>query len=382
MRIHTAGVVKSCSLALGVLAVTAATATAAPQAPIVGHVYVDGNTPVANTVAELDRHSDGTLTPTAGSPFPAGGVGTGTGLASQGAIQSADNGRYLLAVDAGSNQISVLRVGPTGVPTRLGAPVSSGGVEPVSIAVHGDLVYVANSGGTPNYTGFRLSPSGQLRPISNSTVTVANGSALGDVLFNATGTTLVGTRVTTSQIDSFTVLPDGRLRAAPGSPYTGQGLGQLGAEFNPAHPSQLFVSNAHNGAGLGTVSSYRVGFFGSLSPVGASPFADGQTAPCWIEVSHDGRYLFAVNTASMNISSYAIDPFGQLTLINSFAIRASTGGDIDARLSPDGRSLFVLGGASNVVSAFAVNGGTLSEYASSPAALPAGETAPSGIVVN
>ena len=381
MRMHKARAVKSCSLALGALAVTAATANAAPSSPIVGHVYVDGNTPVANTIAELDRHADGSLTPTPGSPSAAGGAGTGAGLASQGAIQSADHGRYLLAVDAGSNQISVLRVGWNGVPTEVGSPVSSRGITPNSIAVHGDLVYVANSG-TPNYTGFRLTPGGDLLPISNSTVTVPSGSALGDVLFNSTGTKLVGTEVTLSKIDSFNVLPYGRLRAAPGSPYTGQGLGQLGAEFNPVNPSQLFVTNAHNGAGLGTVSSYRIGFFGSLNPVSASPFADGQTAPCWVEVSHDGRYLFAINTGSKNISSYAIDSFGQLTLISSFPISGSTGGDIDARLSPDGRSLFVVGGKSDVVSAFAVNGGTLSEYTSSPSSLPAGEIAPSGIVVN
>lgn len=381
MRIHNARVVKSCSLALGALAVTAATATAAPSSPIVGHVYVDGNTPVANTIAELDRHADGSLTPAPGSPFATGGAGTGAGLASQGAIQSAYHGRYLLAVDAGSNQISVLRVGWNGRPTEVGAPVSSGGITPNSIAVHGDLVYVANSG-SPNYAGFRLTLGGHLVPISNSTVTVASGSALGDVLFNSTGTKLVGTEVTSSEIDSFNVLSDGRLWAAPGSPYTGQGLGQIGAEFNPVDPRQLFVSNAHNGTGLGTVSSYNLGFFGSLRPVSASPFADGQTAPCWVEVSHDGRYLFAINTGSKNISSYAIGPFGQLTLISSFPISGSTGGDIDARLSPDGRSLFVVGGKSEVVSAFAVSGGTLSEYASSPSALPAGEVAPSGIVVN
>lgn len=381
MRIHKARVLKSCSLALGGLAVTAATASAAPTSPIVGHVYVDGNTPIANTVAELDRHADGSLTPTPGSPFAAGGVGTGAGLASQGAIQSADDGQYLLAVDAGSNQISVLRVGWNGDPTEVGAPVSSGGIDPNSLAVHGDLVYVANSG-SPNYTGFQLTPDGDLRPITNSTVTVPSGSALGDVLFNSTGTTLVGTEVTSSQIDSFNVQSDGRLQAAWGSPYTGQGLGQLGAEFNPVNPFQLFVTNAHNGADLGTVSSYRVGFFGSLNPVSASPFADGQTAPCWVEVSHDGRYLFAVNTGSKNISSYSIDPFGQLTLISSFPISGSTGGDIDARLSPDGRTLLVVGGKSDVISSFAVNGGTLSEYASSPTALPADELAPSGIVVN
>ncbi len=381
MRIHKARVLRSCSLALGALAITAGTASAAPSSPVVGHVYVDGNTPGANTIAELDRHADGSLTPSPGSPFAVGGAGTGASLASQGAIQSASDGRYLLAVDAGSDQISVLRVGRNGVPTPLGAPVSSGGVTPNSIAVHGDLVYVANAG-SPNYTGFRLTPGGRLLRISHSTVTVPSGSALGDVLFNSTGAKLVGTEVTSSEIDSFNVLPDGRLRAAPGSPYAGQGLGQLGAEFNPANPSQLFVSNAHNGAGLGTVSSYDVGFFGSLNPVSATPFADGQTAPCWVEVSHDGKYLFAINTGSKNISSYAINPFGQLTLISSFPINGSTGGDIDARLSPDGRSLFVVGGKSEVVSAFAVNGGTLSEYASSPSALPAGEVAPSGIVVN
>lgn len=381
MRIHAGPVVKSCSLAVGALAATAATAAAAPTSPVVGHVYVDGNTPVTNTIAEFDRHADGSLTPAPGSPFPAGGAGTGAGLASQGAIQSAFHGRYLLAVDAGSNQISVLRVGWNGVPTEVGAPVSSGGIMPNSIAVHGDLVYVANSG-SPNYRGFRLDRAGRLRPLANSTVTVPSGSALGDVLFNSTGTKLVGTEVTSSEIDSFTVGWDGRLRSAPGSPYAGQGLGQLGAEFNPANPSQLFVSNAHNGTGLGTVSSYDVGYFGALQPVSAVPFADGQTAPCWVEVSHDGKYLFAVNTGSKNISSYSIDAFGELTLINSYPISGSTGGDIDARLSPDGRSLFVVGGKSDVVSAFAVNGGTLTEYPSSPASLPASEVAPSGIVVN
>jgi len=381
MRIPKARVWSSGCLALGVLAATAATASAAPTSPIVGHAYVDGNTPVANTVAELDRHADGSLTPTPGSPFAAGGAGSGAGLASQGAIQSADNARYLLAFVAGSNQISVLRVGFNGVPTEVGAPVSSGGIDPNSIAVHGNLVYVANSG-SPNYTGFRLTPFGSLLPISNSTVTVASGSALGDVLFNSTGTQLVGTEVTSSEIDSFSVRWDGRLQAAPGSPYAGQGLGQIGAEFNPANPSQLFVSNAHNGTGLGTVSSYHLGFFGSLIPVSASPFADDQTAPCWVEVSQDGRYLFAVNTGSKNVSSYSISPFGQLTLISSFPINGSTGGDIDARLSPDGRSLLIVGGKSDVVSAFAVNGGTLTEYPSSPTPLPAGELAPSGIVVN
>ena len=112
--------------------------------------------------------------------------------------------------------------------------------------------------------------AGRLRPLANSTVTVPSGSALGDVLFNSTGTKLVGTEVTSSEIDSFTVGCGRTPAERPGFAGRRQGLGQLGAEFNPANPSQLFISNAHNGTGLGTVSSYDVGFDGSLNPVSES----------------------------------------------------------------------------------------------------------------
>jgi 6-phosphogluconolactonase len=358
----------------------AASASANTTSAVVGYTYVNDNTATANTVAGFDRHADGSLTPIPGSPFAAGGAGLGAGLASQGAIQVTSNGRYLLAVDAGSNQISVLRISADGVPVLVGEPVSSGGIQPVSVAVsRTGLVYVANSGaGGSGYSGFRLNPAGKLIPVRHSTVTVPDGSGLGDVFFNSIGDRLVGTRTGTSEIDSFVVRPNGRLSAAPGSPFTGQGLGQLGSEFSPANPSQLFVSNAHNGTGLGTVSAYRDGFLGQLTSIGSSPYADGQTAPCWVEISHDGRYLFTVNTGSGNISSYSINPDGSLTLIGSFPINGG-GADIDARLSPDGNYLLVDGAGHNFVSVFAVSGGSLTEVPSSPTPLPAGASS-SGIV--
>ena len=77
------------------------------------------------------------------------------GVGPKRALQLSRDGRYLLAVDAGSNQISVLRVGWDGSLQLVpGGVVSSGGLTPVSIAVHGSLVYVANSGaGGSNFTG-------------------------------------------------------------------------------------------------------------------------------------------------------------------------------------------------------------------------------------
>ena len=223
------------------LSLIGGTATAGPpSAPaIVGHVYVNDNAAGPNTVAAFDRHADGSLTPIPGSPFPIGGTGLGAGLGSQGAIQPSPNGRFLLAVDAGSDQISVLRLNHRGIPQPVGAPVSSGGVRPVSIAVNrSGLVYVANVGdGGSNYTGFRLTPTGRLIPVPHTTVPVPEGSGVGDVLFNSTGDRLVGTRDNPSLIDSFTVRRDGTLVAAQGSPFTGQGLGQIGAEFRPTNPS-------------------------------------------------------------------------------------------------------------------------------------------------
>jgi 6-phosphogluconolactonase len=357
----------------------AASASAGSTSPVVGYTYVDDNTAPANTIAGFDRHADGSLSPIPGSPFAAGGVGLGSGLASQGAIQVSSDGRYLLAVDAGSNQVSVLRITANGVPVLVGQPVPSGGATPVSVAVSWTgLVYVANQGpGGSGYSGFRLHSNGNLTPVPASTVTVPDGSGVGDVFFNAFGNLLIGTRTGTSQVDSFVVLPGGRLLKAPGSPFTGEGLGQLGAEFSPTRPWQLFVSNAHNGAGLGTVSAYN-DFFGHLSPIGPSPYADGQTAPCWVEISHDGRYLFTVNTGSANISSYSISLDGSLSLLSSAPITGG-GSDIDARLSPDGKYLLVDGAGHNFVSVFAVNGGTLSEVAGSPTPLPAGASS-SGIV--
>jgi 6-phosphogluconolactonase (cycloisomerase 2 family) len=338
-KVRVAALVAAALAALVAVAGGAAAKGPSGGSPVVGHVYVNDNTAGENTVAGFDRHADGTLTATAGSPFDVGGAGPGHAIASQGSLQLSADGRYLLAVDAGSNQISVLRIKPDGSLQQAGDPVSSGGVNPVSIAVSGSLVYVANAGpgtavGDTNITGFTLNAGGHLRPLDGSTVPLASTSQPGDVLFNGDGSRLVVALVNSSQIASYAVGPDGLLTAAPGSPFAAQGVGPFGSEFRPTDPGQLFVSNAHNGAGLGTVSAFADGAAGVLTSIGASPYPDLQTAPCWVEISADGGYLFAVNTAAATISSFSIAPDGSLTLLGStpFAQGAGAGAE-DARAS-------------------------------------------------
>jgi 6-phosphogluconolactonase (cycloisomerase 2 family) len=363
---------------------------ASATSPVVGHVYVNDNTAVTNTIGGFDQHADGSLTPLAGSPFSAGGAGTGAALGSQGSLQATSDGKFVLAADAGSSQISVLAVASDGsLSPGPGSPVSSGGIEPVSIAVHDGLVYVANEGDGStgsNYTGFTMADDGQLTPLSDSTVSLPATALPGDVLFNGTGKNLIGIEVGTTDpstflIDSFLVGSDGRLTPAAGSPFPAEAAGPFGSEFSPTNPRHLYVSNAHGGANNGSVSAFSVNPNAKLKSIDGSPFADGQTAPCWVEISHDGRYLFAVNTGSTTISSYRILSNGSLSYVTSTPFSSGLGiRPFDARLDVDGDYLYVVDAAIAKVTGFAVSGGSLTELTTSPTALPTGAT-PFGIVI-
>jgi 6-phosphogluconolactonase len=369
--------------ALGLTALATGIHTAGAHSDIVGHVYLNENTAGTNTVAAFARHASGALTPLPGSPFSVGGAGTGVPTGSQGAIQVTSDGHFLLAVDAGSSQISVERIQQDGsLRAAPGSPVASGGVEPLSVTVHDHLVYVANAGAAgANYTGFTLGDNGRLSALAGSTFALPSNAQPGDVLFNSTGTRLVGTRVGTSLIDSFAIGEDGRLSAAPGSPFPAQAAGPFGSVFAPANPSRLYVTNAHAGAGNGSVSVFHDARNGALTPIGASPFLNGQSGTCWVDITPDGRYLFAVNTGTSTISRYAVAADGSLTLLGNTPFKSGTGvGAFDIRVTPDGRSAYVVFAAANKVATFSVRGGTLTELASSPLTLPAGG-APFGVAV-
>ncbi|MGA8456056.1 MAG: beta-propeller fold lactonase family protein [Streptosporangiaceae bacterium] len=130
------------------------------------------------------------------------------------------------------------------------------------------------------------------------------------------------------------------------------------------------------------MSAFNDSSGGVLSSIGSSPFANQQTAPCWIQISPDGPFLFSVNTASGTISRYSIAPGGTLTLLGSTTIRGTGGlGAVDAGLTPGGHFLYVDESEGKVVGAFAVNGGSLTELSSSPFALPSSASA-AGIAVS
>ena len=129
-----------------------------------GALYTQTNDPNGNAVQRFDRAADGSLTP-AGT-FATGGAGLATLGGRQGAVELSGDGRYLYAVNAGSDSVSVFRAGPRR--TGLIDVVGSRGVAPASVAEHHGRVYVLNSGGTPSVTAYWRLPGGSLWPVTHA----------------------------------------------------------------------------------------------------------------------------------------------------------------------------------------------------------------------
>src|SRR5439155_5925857 len=98
-------------------------------------------------------------------------------------------------------------------------------------------------------------------------------------------------------------------------------------------------------------------------------------------ISHDGAHLYAINTGSSSVSSYGIAADGALSLEGSTALSGTSLRPFDAALDPGDGYLYVVDAGVARITVFAVDGGTLSELAPSPVAIPGGG-APFGIVVD
>jgi 6-phosphogluconolactonase len=316
-----------------------------------GAVYVQTNQASGNAIAIFDRSADGTLT--FSGTVPTGGMGTGSGLGSQGSVILSNDGRWLFAVNAGSSEISVFRADVNGL--TLTDKASSGGTMPTSLTLHKDLLYVLNAGGSGNITGFTVDQAGQLAPLAGSTRPLSGAAtAPAQISFSRDGSMLVVTERATNSIDTYVVGSDG-LASGP-AVHASSGMTPFGFAFT--QQGALIVSEAFGGAALASaVSSYDVSN-GGLSVISAS-VPTGQTAACWIAVSKNGKFAYSTNAGSGTVSAYRVGTDGSISLIEGAAGVAGEG-PIDASVSNNGQYLYVLNGRTHNISAFAIQAdGTL-----------------------
>ena len=277
-------------------AASSSEAVSADRVDCAGSVYVLSNDAAANEVLVFDRASGGSLMLAAS--VATGGAGSGDSLASEGALTSSRDGRWLFAVNAGDHTVSALRVHHDGS-VALASVVDSGGDRPVSVAELDGLVYVLNAGDCQNVSGF-VFDGAELSPIRGATRPLGNPAAgAAEVAFDASGDALVVTEKATNALDVFAIRRDGSLGAARTTPLSGA----TPYGFAVDSRGTIVVSDAVGGvAGAGETTSYRVDC-GALDVV-TSALGNGQSAPCWVAI--EGAYAFVANTASGTVSSYAI----------------------------------------------------------------------------
>jgi 6-phosphogluconolactonase (cycloisomerase 2 family) len=339
--------------------------------PAVTTVYTESNNPAAGQNAVLAFHrnpDDGRLTQI--GAFATGGTGQanpqqviGPDDSDQEVVATPD-GRFLFAVNQGSNSVTSFRILRSGRLERVGT-FDSGGVQPDSLGISGDRLYVANRGdsavghtGTvaPNYTGFTIDEDGELAPIPNSTVTFPVDTSPAQSLISRDGRFLFAdifavpgsTAPQGNTIAPFQIQGDGTLQLAPG--------GNVGAPGSPlllgtaVHPKLNIVY-------AGLTSASKLGVFtydetGRTSFVASVPVQGAAT--CWIVVSADGKYLYTADTGTDSVGVFSLaDPLHPVQ-IQEIALRGPLAppgapanqrdtADFQIALDPSGRSLFVIG---------------------------------------
>lgn len=327
---------------LTLVPIAAATPAAADAAA--GHVYVQTNDASGNAIVVFERDADGSLT--YDETVPTGGLGNApTGVGSQGSVAISTSGRWLLAVNAGSDNVSLFEISDGGLELADVKPV---GDRPVSVTVRRRLVYVLNQG-DDTIEALRITDAATLKNLSNSTRGLSGtGVDAAEVALDPSGRTLAVTEKATNLIDTFVVRRTGR--ASGPNVQASVGAVPFGFAFDP--DGRLFVSEAPASA----TSSYEVGAGGELTVISPS-VPNGQAAACWVAITSDGRFAFTANAGSANVSEYTIAPNGAIMLVGNGASGATDPGPVDLDLSRRDRFLYVLNSRSGSISAFEVDAG-------------------------
>ena len=345
------------ALLAGLLMLAGASAAQAHEFP--GAVYTETNAAAGNAVQKFDRAGDGTLRP-AGT-FPTGGNGSTTPGGRQGAVALSGDERALYAVNSGSDSVTAFAVTPRGLISVGSFP--SGGVAPVSVAVHGDRVYVLNSGdnpsrATPNVTAFAALPFGRLLPLPGGTQNLAGAAGTAQVSVTPDGRRLVVSERVSNRLETLSLDRLGR----PFAPVVTASSGATPFGFGFDARGDVVISEA----GASTVSSYRAGPFGALLPITAS-LPVGLGAACWVAVSPDGRFAYTGN-ASGSISGFAVDRNGALTSAGITAALPAPFTPRDLAFDRDGRNLYAVSPGGEVLGFRVGHDGSLTPNGTAPAA--------------
>ena len=339
--------------------------THAQVAPAVGAAFSMTNATTGNEIVAFDRDAQGLLTQV--NSFATNGMGTGQAIASQGSIIMSKDGKHLLAVNAGSDEVTLF--GVTGSTLQVQDKVASGGSMPVSLTLHDNTLYVLNAGSPNNITGFTLTQQDKLVAIPNSTRPLsASDTGPGQVAWNPSGQLLLVTEKLTDTIDWFAMDPSTDIavtaEAKPSSNRT-----PFGVAFRGAH--HFFAAEANMGqADKGSVSGYGLRQ-AALWP--QTSVSTTETSTCWAAATPDKKFLYVTNTMSNSVTGFREGPQATLQILDPTGVTATTGAEpSDIATTRNSKLLYVLNGGDGTISGFSIDGtsGALTSLGPAVSGLP------------
>ncbi|KAL8942672.1 MAG: hypothetical protein Q9216_001526 [Gyalolechia sp. 2 TL-2023] len=284
------------------------TNTTTPKPPKA--IYFITNNPAGNSIVALKVGADGLLSP--GSITPTGGNGLSSidgatnqsagpdALLSQSALKV--EGRTMVAVNPGSNTLTMLTISPTD-PTKLtmiGHPVSTMGEFPVTAAISpkNHMACVGNTGARAGIACFSMNPHTGLKPlmeaqipfpINQTTPPVGPANTVSQILFSEDESMLI-TPVKGDPMKNNTgflsLLPIHNGCPAPQDTRSSPNGTSLlfGTALIPG-TSDIFATDAAFGAAV--ISTTTTTGAGSAAPptVLRTATIEGQMATCWAAIS-------------------------------------------------------------------------------------------------
>ena len=385
-----------------------------------GGVFAMSNILDENTIVAYARADDGTLTLV--GEFPTEGLGGDFDgpegldplISAYSLINTPDN-EYLMAVNAGSNTITVMAINDD-MSLEVVDVESTAGVGPNSLAYNNGIVYVTNidadgefegepdqEGSIYGYTfedGDLTAIPGSLRELDNRPAAVRftpDGEYLAITSINAGSAALESGNddsIVIFGLDENGVPTDVQTAGATSTPRgnsEGRNLpSAIGFEVvDRSNGTFAIVTEAREfrsegeppifpGLQTGSVSVYQIGEGGTLDAsqldllAGQSPTV-GQRTACWIVMSPDGEYFWVSNALDASISTYRFtDESGNIELVDELGAIgnqptspdpavafATTDGWVDLDITDDGQYLYQLFGLAGAVGVYAVDGGNL-----------------------
>lgn len=327
-------------------------------AQTVNAVYVESNISTANQNSVFGFSNDGlgNLTQLPGSPFLTGGTGfndpTGTSIGTDHQVIINGDGSLLYAVNAFSNNISVLKINSDATLTPIaGSPFNSRGIEPISLALSdltppGETLTVVNRAvepghrnAVPNFSTFLVSPTGALSPITSAALApqsyptqVTSVGPNGRFLIG----NLIGSTHVASKVFSYDMLTNG------GLDFVSQ-QGEPGAAFigNVAHPTQPFLY-----VGRPTIPQAYIRVYTWNTNTGALSYVREVTnagkSVCWVAINASGTRIYAIENLSGSISVYDTSVPSAPVEVQRFFLSGTGSGPTNAGVDPTGNFLYVV----------------------------------------